>query len=134
VGDGEVVALDIEDLGVVQDSGDDPYEYTVVAYSPTENHRMVQAQKLQQYMPVLLNNPIIDQKKLFEKVFEVMGMESLVTQEEQAPAMPGGPADGTQQAPPPNDGLEAGGTPGGLDSALVDGMSPLADGPALPEV
>lgn len=140
VGDGVVTELTPVDLDIdPEPAGDDPYEYETVAYSPTENHRMIQMQKLQQYMPVLLNNPQIDQTKLLEKLFELLGMESLVTETPQQPMMPEGATDGTQDAPPPGgDTLEGGGTPGGFDQAFTAGASPMADGPdpsaALPPV
>lgn len=87
--------LDYDDLGF-----DDPesfeqewwFEYEAAPYSPTENSAAVQLQKLQQFMPILAQNPNVDNGKLIAKLLELLKMPDLYTDEPAAPmAMPGQP-------------------------------------------
>jgi hypothetical protein len=113
------------------------YDYEAIPYSPTENHRLVQLQKLQQYMPLLLQSQIVDQEKLLTKLLDLLQMrEVLVTQQgpdappampPQQPGMPGTPP-GMPQMPgmggplPPNanlDTLNSGALPEGTEPPPV---------------
>ena len=123
------------------------YDYVAIPYSPTENHRLVQLQKLQQYMPLLLQNPAVDQEKLISKLLDLLGMKDILAPP-QAQAPPGGVAPGTQPAPggaPPQmgpapvpdtggarmtkDNLAAGGLPPGIE--LPTAPTPMG-GPGFP--
>ena len=123
------------------------YDYVAIPYSPTENHRLVQLQKLQQYMPLLLQSPAVDQEKLITKLLDLLGMKDILAPP-QAQAPPGGAAPGTQPAPggaPPEmgpppapetggarmteDNLAAGGLPPGIE--LPKPATPLG-GPGFP--
>ena len=59
--------------------GEDPleYDYEAVPYSPTENNRLVQLRNLQQFFPLLAENPIIDQERLLRKLLELLQMEDV---------------------------------------------------------
>jgi len=96
------------------------FDYLAIPYSPTENHRMVQLQKLQQYMPLLVGNPAVDQSKLITKLLDLLGMRDIVAppQPAQPPGMPGAPAPGG--APP--------GLPPELAGLMGGGMPPAAPG------
>ena len=123
------------------------YDYEAIPYSPTENHRLVQLQKLQQYMPLLLQSQIVDQEKLLTKLLDLLQMrEVLVTQQgpdappampPQQPGMPGTPP-GMPQMPgmggplPPNanlDTLNSGALPEGTE--LPPAPTPMG-GPGNP--
>lgn len=87
-GDGEdVQMLDYGDLGFDEiDSFDaDWFNYDAAPYSPTENNAMVQLQKLQQFMPILLEHPNVDKTKLMSKLLELLKMSELFTKEGAAP-------------------------------------------------
>jgi hypothetical protein len=104
----EVLTITREALGVREERS--PYEhpmdfdYDAVPYSPTENHRLVQLQKIQQYMPLLVESPQVDKEKLVVKLLDLLGLsEILLTnqpptqQMPQAAGMP--PAPGAPQDP-----------------------------------
>lgn len=103
-------------IGVSPETGstaDSVFFYDVVGHSPTENHKMVQLQKLQQYMSVLLQNPNVDPAKLVQKLLELLGMDELFTE---APP----------PAPPPAPGAAMPGGEGGEDVTATGGMPPGA--------
>jgi len=65
------------------------YDYEAVPYSPTENHRLVQLQKIQQYMPLLVESPQVDKEKLVVKLLDLLGLsEILLTNQPPAQQMP----------------------------------------------
>ena len=112
-------------------SSDSPlqYDYEAIPYSPTENHRLVQLQKLQQYMPLLLEAEIVDKEKLITKLLDLLQMrEVLVTQQGPAapppptgmPPQPGAP--GMPGPLPPNanlDTLNSGALPEGTEPPVT---------------
>ena len=114
------------------------YDYVAIPYSPTENHRLVQLQKLQQYMPLLLQNPAVDQEKLITKLLDLLGMKDILAPP-QPQAPPGGAAPGMQPAPggaPPSMGPapmpEAGGTRMTKDNLAAGGLPPGIELPTAP--
>jgi hypothetical protein len=71
-----------EDTGGVFD-----FDYEATAYSPTENHRLLQLEKLKQYMPLLSQHPAIDPEKLFRTLLDMLQLPDLmVDQSKQAAA------------------------------------------------
>lgn len=126
------------------------YDYEAIPYSPTENHRLVQLQKLQQYLPLLIQSPIVDKEKLITKLLDLLQMrEVLVVQKGPGappPVMPPGmqPPPGMQMPPgmqpppgmpgplPPNanlDTLNSGALPEGTE--LPTNPTPMG-GPGNP--
>ena len=122
--------------------GEDPleYDYEAVPYSPTENNRLVQLRNLQQFFPLLAENPIVDQERLLRKLLELLQMEDVsksaeeIEQEQQqqqmqeqqmaaaAQAMPQGAA-----VPSEEDTRATGALPPGTEPTLPP--SPLDGGP-----
>ena len=112
------------------------YDYVAMPYSPTENHRLVQLQKLQQYLPLLLQAPGVDPGKLIAKLLDLLGLRDvLVPPQPQAP--PGAAIQGMPPAPgaAPPGGPEAAppGMPGLPPTALAGGnLPPGIEPPAVP--
>ena len=112
------------------------YDYVAMPYSPTENHRLVQLQKLQQYLPLLLQAPGVDPGKLIAKLLDLLGLRDvLVPPQPQAPpgaAIPGmPPAPGA--APPGGPEAAPPGMPGLPPTALAGGnLPPGIEPPAVP--
>jgi|TARA_R110000744_G_scaffold43517_2_gene97548 hypothetical protein len=97
------------------------YDYTAIPYSPTENHRLVQLQKLQQYLPMLIQSPMVDQEKLVVKLLELLQLQEVVST---APPPPPAPA-----APP------AGAMPPGAPPGMPPGAPPMPpEGPPVDSV
>ena len=65
--------------------GEDPleYDYQAVAYSPTENNRLVQLRNLSQFFPLLAQAPEVDQATLVKKLAELLQMEDILKDKEQ---------------------------------------------------
>lgn len=97
---------------------DSVFELEVSAYSPSENHRLVQLNKLQTFMEILATSPNVDQKKFFRRLLELLGLEDLYSDAPQQP--PGQPG-----APPPV------GQPGDLTAGTPQSM--IGGGGELPE-
>lgn len=89
------------------------FDFKTAPYSPTENHRLTQLQKLTQYMQVLANNPHVDQGKLMLKILELLGMTEV--------------ADKTGQGGQPQQMIQAGGSPGVPGSSGVPGVDPVQE-------
>lgn len=93
-------------------------DYEVVPYSPVENSKTAQTQKMERFAKLLFGNPIVRQEKLVAKLGELLDMSDLVISEEEmkakqqeaavnagtAPGMPPLPPGG---APPPIPGTAA---------------------------
>ena len=126
------------------------YDYLAIPYSPTENHRLVQLQKLQQYMPMLAQSPAVDQEKLIAKLLDLLGMRDILAPPQPgpppgAPAPPGTPpgapgAPGPMAPPAPmpgegpsanigSEGIATGGLPPGIE--LPTAPTPMG-GPGYP--
>ena len=81
------------------------YDYEAIPYSPTENHRLVQLQKLQQYMPLLLQSPIIDQEKLLTKLLDLLQMREVLAVQKGPTAPPAMPPQPGMPGMPPMPGM-----------------------------
>jgi hypothetical protein len=64
------------------------YDYDVVPYSPTENNRLLQLQKLQEYWEVLIQAEGVDKKKLVAKILTLLQVEDIALKEGDQPAAP----------------------------------------------
>ena len=119
------------DLGfqlIKAEMGEGPldYDYEAVAYSPTENNRLVQLKNLNQYMDLLLNSPAVNKVKLVKKVLELLQMDNLLEdpktllalQEQGKPAAGPSPGPGGAPPPPPGDNLLGGALPPGVEPPL----------------
>ena len=90
------------------------FEYDSAPYSPTENHALIQLQKLQQFAPILLESQWVDNEKFITKLLELLRMVELKAADGGAAAMP---VPGQPGAP------GAAGTPGN-DAAVQQGVMP----------
>ena len=124
-----------------RDSSEDPldFDYDALPYSPTENHKLIQLQKFQQYLPLLLEAPNVNKEKLITKLLDLLGMQDIIDDTPPAPPapppmMPGAPPPGAPPmmpgAPPAVDGVATGGLPPGL--AEPPPMPLPAGGPGFP--
>lgn len=97
---------------------DDPWtwDYTAHPYTAAEQNEVVMLKQLETYLPVLLQNPAVDQRKLVAKLLDLLhAPELLADPEAAAPAMPG-------MAP---------GAPGADAGAMGQGMPPEMMAPAI---
>ena len=90
------------------------YDYMAIPYSPTENHRLVQLQKIQEYLPILLQSQAVDQEKLIIKLLDLLQLQDVVSNKPPAP-------EGPPQVP---------GAPPGAAPPMPPGMPPEAMPPA----
>ena len=115
--------------------GEDPleYDYIAVAYSPTENNRLVQLRNLQQFFPLLVEAQDVNQPALIRKLLELLQMEDILKDKQQIEAEAQQAQQAQQQAPgggmpqPPSgqgDNMMAGGLPPGAEPV----MPPLPGG------
>jgi len=97
------------------------FDYVAIPYSPTENHKLVQLQKLQQYMPLLLQSPAIDQEKLIFKLLELLQMSDIMAPppEEEEMEMEGPPPMMPPGAVPGEDTIASGALPPGTEPPPV---------------
>jgi len=102
------------------------YDYEAVPYSPTENHRLLQLNKIQQYMELLMSHPQIDQDKFLTKLLDLLGLVEIKSTDQpvQPGAMEGIPIPGGEQPSP--DSLLSGGLPPGIEPP---GQPSIAGGP-----
>lgn len=115
------------------------FDYEAVPYSPTENHRLVQLQKLQQFAQLIVGNPHVDQTKLMGKLLDLLGMVELQSKTPPgtpitpggAPMQAGGRANMLPQGP--QDTVVTGGLPPGTgtDAVAVPGAGAMAAQPAV---
>tara|TARA_R110002110_G_scaffold1039_1_gene4077 strand:+ start:7926 stop:9731 length:1806 start_codon:yes stop_codon:yes gene_type:complete len=115
------------------------YDYAAVPYSPTENHSLIQLQKVQQYLPLLLESPQVDKEKLILKLLELLQMTDIMQdappQPPQMPGMPGMEEMAIMPEAPSEDTLMTGGMPPGVPDQPIPPLpagGPGAPAPALP--
>ena len=93
------------------------YDYDAVPFSPTENHRLVQLQKIQNYLPILLEAQQVDKEKLITKLLDLLQLNEILATEQPAtqevPTMEGGP-----QQPQTSDNITTGGLPMGTEPPM----------------
>ena len=117
-------------------------DYEVVPYSPTENSKAAQVKKLTQFLPALLQNPNVDQRKLMSHLLEVLdiGADVLVSEEElmrqqqamqdqQQAGMQAQAAVGESQAP---DTIATGGMPPSVPAVPTPAMGAMEGGAGHP--
>ena len=115
---------------------EDMFVVDIAASSPTESHRMVQLQKLQQYLPFFTNHGNVDQGQLIKKVLELLDMGQLYVDAPPQPAAMPGEAQGAPAAGASAETFRSGGVPGGLDDAVMPDNLNTNTGvnePVLPE-
>ena len=130
-----------------RDPAEEPldFDYDALPYSPTENHKLIQLQKFQQYFPILMQSPNVDKDKLIIKLLDLLQMRDVLTE-----GPPPTPAPMPGMAPPMAPGLppEAAQAPGmggpvegvnigagELPPGTEPAQAPLpAGGPGLPAV
>jgi len=118
--------------------GEEPleYDYEAVAYSPTENNRLVQLRNLQQFFPLLAESPVIDSDRLIRKLLELLQMEDVgkdpqeveqeqQMQQQQQQMSPGAMPPG-EEVPSEEDTRASGALPPGTEPTLPP--SPLGGG------
>ena len=106
------------------------FDYDALPYSPTENHKIIQLQKFQQYFPILAQAPNVDKNKLITKLVDLLDMRDILTDAPPTPAQgpPVAPSDAAQ--PPGADNVVTGGLPPGTEEPP---QIPLpAGGPGFP--
>ena len=94
-----------------RDPAEEPldFDYDALPYSPTENHKLIQLQKFQQYFPILMGSPNVDKDKLIIKLLDLLQMRDILIE-----GPPPTPAPMPGMAPPMAPGLppEAAQAPG----------------------
>lgn len=133
-GSDEVLAV-TRDMLAAKDPEDNTrkvqYDFEAIPYSPTENHKQIQLQKLQQYLPMLQQSPAVDQNRLIVKLVDLLGLrevladpqqrqaaEQALQQQQVAAQQPQGPSPGEllrQPQIPGDQGPAGGGMPAGLE-------------------
>lgn len=93
------------------------YDYDAVPFSPTENHRLVQLQKIQNYLPILLEAQQVDKEKLITKLLDLLQMNDIL-----ATGQPPTQMVPTAQGLPPGaeggDNMATGALPPGIEPTL----------------
>lgn len=115
------------------------YDYSAIPYSPTENHSLIQLQKVQQYLPLLLESPQVDKEKLVLKLLELLQMTDIMQEAPPQPEMPMGMPPQEQMMPeaPSGDTLVTGALPPGTQEQPIPPLpagGPGAPAPAMPPV
>lgn len=124
----------IDDV-LVQHEFEAYYDFEAVPYSPTENSKSVQLQKLAQFMPFLLQSGA-DPRLLLSRLADLLAMPELREAAAQLPAGPPG-AQGIQPEQLPGggtpDSLAGGGMPDGMaqDAIIPPEAGQLASQPKL---
>lgn len=112
-------ALKLRTLNEGSEQGPLEYDYEAIAYSPTENHRLIQLRNLQQYLPLLMEAPNVDKEKLVVKLLDLLLMRDLAMEAQQADAqMPPGVGMGPME-PPSEDTLATGALPPGVEEQVT---------------
>tara|TARA_R110000824_G_scaffold82527_3_gene206897 strand:+ start:1186 stop:3030 length:1845 start_codon:yes stop_codon:yes gene_type:complete len=122
---------------ILSAKGEEPleYDYEAIPYSPTENNRLVQLRNLQQFFPLLQENPQVDQGILVRKLAELLQMQDVLKSAQQLEQEAEAAAQEAQAAqtklappaPPGGDPLSAGGLPPGTEPPLPP--NPVGFGP-----
>ena len=107
-------AMRFRSLNEAKGAGVLEYDYEAIAYSPTENHRLIQLRNLNQYLPMLLEAPNVNSEKLVTKLLNLLLMGDLAQEvaEGQTPGMPGMVPPGM---PPSEDTMATGALPPGVE-------------------
>ena len=110
--------------------GEEPleYDYEAVPYSPTENNRLVQLRNIQQFFPMLQQDPNVDQAGLVRKLLELLQMEDILKDEEQLKQEAAQAQQAAQTQAPPQPGQPS----AGQDTIATGALPPGADVPLPP--
>ena len=108
--------------------GEEPleYDYEAVAYSPTENNRLVQLRNLQQFLPVLQQAPNVNQEKLVTKLADLLQLDDIMLSKEEIEQQ--------QQAAAQAQAAEQQAVPAapGTEDTIASGALPPGTEPVLP--
>ncbi len=116
------------------------YDYDAVPFSPTENHRLVQLQKIQNYLPILLEAQQVDKEKLITKLLDLLQMNDILATGQ--PATQNVPNMQGPQGQQSTDTIASGALPTGIEQPLPpapgggagqDGIPNLGGTPPLSE-
>lgn len=102
------------------------YDYECAPYSPTENHRLVQLQKVQQFAEILFNSPFIEQQGLYNALLKLIELDGITTQQPQQPGQPGQP--GQPQPGQPGGPGQGAGAPQGMSGMPTKPGGEMPDG------
>ena len=127
-------ALKLRALNEATGQGPLEYDYEAIAYSPTENHRLIQLRNIQQYLPLLMEAPNVDKEKLVVKLLDLLLMRDLAMEAQQADAqMPPG-AGMAPMEPPPEDTMATGALPPGTEEPVTPPFPGGGPGSPMPAV
>lgn len=95
-------------IGFMED--DDPWawDYSAHPYTAAEQNEIVQLKQMEAYLPVLLGNPAVDQRKLVERLLELLHAPDLLAPPQPPPAPMAPPEGGAPGAPSPDMAAGAG--------------------------
>lgn len=114
------------------------FEFDALPYSPAENNRLVRLKSLQQWSPMLLQSPYVDQRRIVGTVLELLGVNDAMIDPttQQVPAVPPGAniAGGGANTAAPTDTPATGGMPTTMQGAELDPMIPPAGTADQPKV
>jgi hypothetical protein len=126
-----------------RDPNEEPldFDYDALPYSPTENHKIIQLQKFQQYFPLLMQAPNVDKEKLIVKLLDLLQIRDVMMPPPPTPS----PSDMAESMAGMDAGLPASAAqPPGVDSVVTGGLPPGTQepspiplpggGPGLPKV
>jgi hypothetical protein len=104
------------------DGEEDPWawDYSAHPYTAAEQNEIVQLKQMEAYLPVLLNNPVVDQQKLVKKLLDLLHAPELLAPPQPPPMAPPGPPG----APP----LPGGAGPDMGGAGMPPEMAPLLQG------
>jgi len=139
----EVVNVTRKDMGAIgakelrdfRGEGVFDYDYDVVPYSPTENNRLVQLNNMQNFMEMLVNSPIVDKIKLYQKMLQALQMTDIMVDDQKLQMVKQmlEQMEMQQMQPPAPEGPPAAGGPvGALPNMAGGDLPPGVEPPALP--
>ena len=118
-------------------------DYEVVPYSPTENSKTNQLKKLQQFMDILIQNPLVDQRRMMTHLLEALDISAdvLVSPEEEQQQQMAMMQQQQQQnqakdqaidaLPGAGDTIATGGKPPGVPDIPVEAQGGMAGGAGM---
>lgn len=128
-------AMKLRALNEEMEAGPLEYDYEAIAYSPTENHRLIQLRNIQQYLPMLMEAPNVDKEKLVVKLLDLLLMRDLAMEAQQADAqMPPGAGMGPMAPPPGMDTTATGALPPGTEEPVTPPLPGGGPGSPMPSI
>jgi len=134
--DDKVAALNREDLMFNRKEDPFDYDYEARPFNAQEGNSVVQLKTLTEFIPVFTQNPAtaanIDQRKLVEKLLDLLQMPNLLTDNPPGPPPgempPGGGMPGMPGMPAAGGGMPAQGVPPELQALMQGGEVEAGDG------